>query len=48
MALYASEGFLADAQRVEAILDELPEEGRRSYDSVRIADVIEALEALQT
>jgi hypothetical protein len=48
MALYVNEGFLVDAERVEATIDALPGEPHPSYDHGRASRVIEALEALRT
>ncbi len=47
MELYVSEGFLAAASRVEAILDALPEEARSDYRFGRATRVVEELEALR-
>jgi hypothetical protein len=46
--LYLSEGFLADALRVEAMLHALPEEARSDYHLGRATRVLEELEALRT
>jgi hypothetical protein len=48
MALYVSEGFLVDAERVEATIDALPGEAHPSYDYGRVSGVSEALDALRT
>jgi hypothetical protein len=47
-ALYLSEGFLADALRIEAMLDTLPEDARSDYRVGRASRVHRELEALRT
>lgn len=47
MELYLREGFLADALRVEGMLDALPEEARSDHRLGRATRVIEELEALR-
>lgn len=47
-ALYLSEGFLADALRIEVMLDTLPEDARSDYRVGRASRVHKELEALRT
>src|SRR5262249_44995101 len=48
IALYLREGFLADALRIEGMLDTLPEEARIGYRLGRPTRLVQELEALRT